>query len=127
VSITDYAIGNGLVVTTSFGAGGYFSYPDRMLPAKKESIVGTDFNDDRVGICHIIPTYLVRKKGRKVYETNDFRYVVDADSEIQVRLLRDAQACLYGTTLHSRGVPVRLGETVKVVPSRRVAKVIEFI
>lgn len=124
--ITDYAIGNGLVVSTSFGAGGYFSYPDRLLPAKKGRIILADFNDDQIGICHIIPTHLVRKKGARAHETHNFRYTVSADSEIQIRLLRDARACLYGTTLHSRGIPVRLGDTVKVIPSGRVAKIVEL-
>jgi NAD kinase len=27
---TDYAIGNGVIISTSFGSGGYYSYPDRI-------------------------------------------------------------------------------------------------
>jgi hypothetical protein len=26
---TEYAIGNGLIISTAFGSGGYYSYPDR--------------------------------------------------------------------------------------------------
>ena len=123
---TDYAIGNGVVISTSFGAGGYFSYPDRFLPASNKRVSLADFDDDRIGICHIIPMYLVRKGRYKARETHNFRHTVPANSQIQVKLLRDARARLYGTTLQAKGVPVRLGDIVKVTSSKMFAKIIKL-
>ncbi len=114
---TDYAIGNGVIVSTSFGAGGYFSYPERLRPRGH-----TSFGDNRIGICHIIPTYLVRK-GKGIAKA---RYTVPIHSIVQIKLLRDANARLYGTTAHSEGVPVRLGDTITVTPSKRAARIIKL-
>jgi len=114
---TDYAIGNGVIVSTSFGAGGYFSYPERLgLRGSK------GFDDSRIGICHIIPTYLVRK-GKGAAEV---RHTVPANSTIRIGLLRDANARLYGTTAHSNGVPVKVGDTIALSTSKRTARIIKL-
>jgi NAD+ kinase len=114
---TDYAIGNGVIVSTSFGAGGYFSYPERLGPKGPKR-----FGDNRIGICHIIPTYLVRKgKGAA-----KFRYTVPINSTIRINLLRDADARLYGITAHSEGVSVRVGDTITLSTSRRSARIIKL-
>jgi NAD+ kinase len=123
---SDYAIGNGVIISTSFGAGGYFSYPDRLFGAKMRRTPLADFADDRIGICHIIPTYLVRKRKGVAHISHKIRYTVPFSSKIQIRLLRDAKGRLYGTTLHSKGLPVRLGDTVTVISSKQTAKVIKL-
>jgi hypothetical protein len=123
---SDYAIGNGVIISTSFGAGGYFSYPDRLLADKKLRMPLADFADDRIGICHIIPTYLVRKRKDRAYESRKIRYTVPACSNIQIKLLRHAKARLYGTTLQSKGLPVRLGDSVTVTSSKLTAKIIKL-
>lgn len=122
---SDYAIGNGVIISTSFGAGGYFSYPSR-LPSGKRGMGPAGFADDRIGICHIIPTYLVRKRKGIASQSSRIRYTVPLCSTVQIRLLRDASARLYGTTAHSKGVPVRLGDTITVTPARSTAKIIKL-
>lgn len=123
---SDYAIGNGVIISTSFGAGGYFSYPARLQPGEPGRMGPASFDDDRLGICHIIPTYLVRKRRDISNQSDRIRYTVPLCSTIQIRLLRDANACLYGTTSHSKGVPVRLGDTITVTPAKRTAKIIKL-
>jgi NAD+ kinase len=123
---SDYAIGNGVIISTSFGAGGYFSYPDRLLADKTQRMPLIDFADDRIGICHIIPTYLVRKRNGMAHKSDKIRYTVPSCSKIQIRILRDAKARLYGTTLHSKGMPVKLGDTVRVTSSKLTAKIIKL-
>jgi NAD+ kinase len=122
---SDYAIGNGVIITTSFGAGGYFSYPGRLRSGKR-GMGPAGFADDRIGICHIIPTYLVRKRKGIASQSNRIRYTVPLCSTVQIRLLRDANARLYGTTAHSKGVPVRLGDTITVTPARSAARIIKL-
>jgi NAD+ kinase len=120
---SDYAIGNGVIISTSFGAGGYFSYPDRLPSGRTGHAV---FADDRIGICHIIPTYLIRKRKGISSLSDKIRYTVPLHSTIQIRLLRDANARLYGTTIHSKGVPVRMGDTITVTTAKRTAKIIKL-
>jgi NAD+ kinase len=120
---SDCAIGNGVIVSSSFGAGGYFSYPDRLMRDKMSS---SDFADKRIGICHIIPTYLARKRSTMVRESRKIRYTVPADSRIEIRLLRDARGRLYGTTLRSEGLAIRLGDTVTVTSSKQTAKIVKL-
>jgi NAD+ kinase len=124
---SDYVIGNGVIISTSFGAGGYFSYPDKLLSVDKKQIVSLGFGDDRVGICHIAPTFLVRKRKGRFNDSDKIQYTVPLDSTIQIKLLRDAEARLYGTTTHSRGVPVRLGDIITITQSKRTAKIIKLI
>ena len=62
----EYAIGNGVIISTSFGARGYYSYLDRITVGKRNNNNKSNnsiqtFPDNRLGICHILPTFLVRK------------------------------------------------------------------
>lgn len=126
VPFRDYAIGNGVIISTSFGAGGYFSYPDRLRSVAREKIDPRGFGDDRIGICHIIPAYLERKRKGIFSRSDMIRYSIPRSSSIQIRLLRDANARLYGTTVHSQGIRVRLGDTIMVTPAKRTAKIINL-
>jgi NAD+ kinase len=123
---SDYAIGNGVVISSSFGAGGYFSYPNRMMTSGQARIGPASFGDDRIGICHIIPTYLVRKRKGISSQSEKVRYTVPFRSSVKLKLLRDANARLYGTTVHSKGIPVRLGDTITVTSAKRTAKIIKL-
>jgi len=123
---SDYAIGNGVIISTSFGAGGYFSYPDRVPSAERARIGPAGFGDDRIGICHIVPTYLVRKRKGISSQSEKIRYTVPLRSSVKLKLLRDANARLYGTTIHSKGIPVRLGDTITVTSANRTAKIIKL-
>ncbi len=124
----EYAIGNGVIVSTSFGSGGYFSYPN-WLKAKEwhqKSSTIERFSDNKMGICHIIPTYLVRERNHKFSLTNNIQYTVPVDCQIQIRLVRDANVRLYGTTEHSKGKQVFLNEKITISASNQTAKIIKL-
>ncbi|NWG09417.1 MAG: NAD(+)/NADH kinase [Nitrososphaerales archaeon] len=60
-SFIDFAIGNGVVVTTSAGSTGYFSSLDRIKDGSLLNIDSyTRIKEDQVGIYHILPTYTIR-------------------------------------------------------------------
>ena len=50
---TDFVIGNGVIISTSFGSSGYYSYLDRIGKPKKKPM--ELFDDNKLGICHILP------------------------------------------------------------------------
>ncbi|MFL6503249.1 MAG: hypothetical protein ACJ70W_06895 [Nitrososphaera sp.] len=127
-SFNEYAIGNGVIVSTSYGSGGYFSYPD-ILKSKEwhqNRAVGR-FSDYRMGICHIIPTYLAREKNNnKRSLTNKIQYTVPIDCQIQIRLVRDAAVRLYGTTGDSKGKKIHLDDIISISSSKHIAKIIKL-
>jgi NAD+ kinase len=118
---TDYAIGNGVIVSTSFGSAGYYSYPDRMKNNKNVN----RFADDKIGICHIIPSFLLRGRGERK-ERASIRYSVPSKSIIKIRLMREADARLYGTTKGSKGVVINVDDEVTVTQSNKTAKIIRL-
>jgi NAD+ kinase len=118
---TDYAIGNGVIVSTSFGSAGYYSYPDRMKNNKNVS----RFADDEIGICHIIPSFLLRERGERK-ERASIRYSVPSKSIIKIRLTREADARLYGTTKGSKGVAITVDDEVRVTQSNKTTKMIRL-
>ena len=127
-SFKEYSIGNGVIVSTSYGSGGYFSYPNRL----KEKELGLNsnfmrFSDNSLGICHIIPTYLIREKrngNRRL--TSKIRYTVPIDCQIQIKLVRDSNVRLYGTTDDSKGKQVTLNDNIKISVSKRIARIIKL-
>jgi hypothetical protein len=123
----DYSIGNGVIVSTSFGSGGYFSYPNWIKENQWDQNSSIErFSDNRIGICHIIPTYLVREKNGVLSLTNKIQYTVPIDSQIQIRLVRNANARVYGTSLSSKGNKVVLGDKITICASSHVAKIIKL-
>jgi len=127
-SFNEYAIGNGVIVSTSFGSGGYFSYPNR-LKAKEWDQNSTimRFSDNMMGICHIIPMYLVREKGNGGrHLTNKIQYTVPIDCQIQIKLVRDANVRLYGITEDSRGKQALLDDKITISASKHIAKIIKL-
>lgn len=122
---SDYAIGNGVVISTSFGAGGYYSYPNRLRTGSRAAIGSKSFGDDKIGICHIIPVYLPRKSKDTFSHSDKIMYTIPYSSGIQIKLLRDANARLYGTTVLSKGVPVTLDDTISVTTANRTAQIIK--
>ena len=139
---TEYAIGNGIIISTSFGARGYYSYLDRITAGKgKKNRNGNSndiqtFPDHRLGICHIIPTFLVRKlslgnrkenqKKRNLAPSNYIRYTIPFQSIIKISLTRNADVRLYGTTEHSKGLAITSNDEIMISPSRRTAKIIRL-
>lgn len=138
----EYAIGNGVIISTSFGARGYYSYLDRITVGKRNNNNKSNnnsiqtFPDNRLGICHIIPTFLIRKlslgkrkenkKKRTLVPSSYIRYTIPYQSIIKIGLTRNADVRLYGTTEHSRGLSITSNDEIMISPSRRTAKIIRL-
>jgi NAD+ kinase len=138
-SFTDYAIGNGVIISTSFGSGGYYSYPDRIKSCNKinnnNNTIINKFKDNRIGICHILPTFLIRQQTEKERNSNKryhqqimngVQYTIPFQSTIKIHLLRDANVRVYGTTVGSNGEAVGVNDEIIVEPSNRTAKIIQL-
>jgi NAD+ kinase len=123
---TDFVIGNGAIISTSFGSSGYYSYLDRIRrPKKKFSVL---FDDNKFGICHILPTFAVRRLSDKdnYEESIPIRYTVPFDSVIEMKIIRESNSRLYGTTIHSKGIKVAWDKPVIVTSSTKTAKIIQL-
>jgi NAD+ kinase len=137
----EYAIGNGVIISTSVGARGYYSYLDRITAGKRNNNNKSNnsiqtFPDNRLGICHILPTFLVRKlslgkrkenkKKRTLVPISYIRYTIPYQSIMKISLTRNADVRLYGTTEHSRGLAITSNDEIMISPSRRTAKIIRL-
>jgi NAD+ kinase len=140
----EYAIGNGVIISSSFGARGYYSYLDRITVGKRNNNNKNNknnnsiqtFPDNRLGICHILLTFLVRKLGlgkrkenkkkRTLVLSSYIRYAIPYQSIIKISLTRNADVRLYGTTEHSRGLAITSNDEIMISPSRRTAKIIRL-
>jgi len=114
-SISESAIGDGVVVCTHAGSTGYFSYPDKTrtgdwLESERYTMIG----DDEIGICHLVPTFTSRE-GSSV---QPLRYTIPWQSRVTVKLLREADARVYGVKAERSGVKVGEGDVITVRPSR---------
>ena len=114
------AIGDGLVVTTSAGSTGYYSYPDREDGREMRVDSYSRVGKDEIGICHITPTYTERL----VTGGHPFRYAVPWESKVEFWIARPADARLYGATGDRKGVRVGVRDKITVLPSRNATKVI---
>lgn len=127
---TDYAIGNGVIISTSFGSAGYYNYLDRIKLNKLEgNKYMKGFEDNRIGISHIIPSFLIHEsyeKNHRMYKIGNIQYTVPIESIIKVSLVRKADARLYGTTYHSKGVAVDVDSLITICQSNRTAKIIKL-
>ncbi len=122
LSISDAAIGDGVVITTQAGATGYYSYVDRIKGEAMDPAAYADLSADQVGICHITPTYTEREGS----SGHPLRFRVPWGSRIDLSLTRDADARLYGTTDAREGLRVSLKDQVSIVPGRKVTRIIAF-
>jgi hypothetical protein len=127
LSFRKYAIGNGVIISTSFGSGGYFPYPDSVKSKKWYQNSPTEqFSDDKIGICHILPTYIVREKNNQRHLTDKIQYTVPNDCQIQIKLVREANVRIYGTTEDSKGQQVLLDDTISISTSEHIAKIVRL-
>lgn len=138
--LTDYVIGNGVIISTSLGSGGYYSYIDRVIKGINISTKQKRqlFDDNAIGICHILPVFASRTIKRDQINdnsnNNDFqeslscpiRYTVPFRSNIRITLLREADVHLYGTTEGSEGIPIKVDRPITITPSNRIARIIEL-
>lgn len=136
-TFTEYAIGNGVIISTSFGSGGYYSYPQRIKLGRyndNDTAIQKRVSDNKIGICHIIPTFLLRlgnEGGRKKNNNNrrvsdQIQYTVPIESTIKINLIRDADVRLYGTTDDSKGTAVGIDSEISIRRSNRFAKIIQL-
>ncbi len=121
-NIEEVAIGDGVVVSTSAGSTGYYSYPDRIRGDYLEPGGFASIEKDEVGICHVAPTYTERM-GTDVHP---LRYTVPWGSRISLSLFRKADARIYGTTDERAGIKFGLGDEVMVRPGRKTTRVISL-
>jgi hypothetical protein len=118
--IDESAIGDGVVVSTSAGATGYYSYPDKIRGDLFEVTGHAVITEDEIGICHIVPTFTERR-GTGGYP---LRYTVPWGSRIELSITRPADARLYGVHPGRGGVRVKQGERVAILASQDSTKVI---
>jgi NAD+ kinase len=121
-AIEESAIGDGVVVSTSAGSTGYYSYPDRIRGDYIDPGGFASIEKDEIGICHITPTYTERAGT----DLHPLRYTVPWGSKISLSLFRKADARIYGTTDNRAGVRVSLGDEVEVRPGKKKTKVISL-
>lgn len=119
-TIEEAAIGDGVVVTTSAGSTGYYSYPDKVDGNEMRVDAYSTVGKDEIGICHITPTYTERSGTGG----HPFRYTVPWDSRIELWIARPADARIYGATAGRKGVRIGVRDRIAVVPSRSTTKVI---
>ena len=120
VEIDEAAIGDGVVVTTSAGSTGYYSYPDRIKGEWMDPAGFSRVDTKSVGICHINPTYTDRERS----DLHPLRYTVPWGCRIELSLFRTADSRLYGTTDKRSGVRMSLDDKVTVVPGKKKTKII---
>jgi hypothetical protein len=123
VEFTDSAVSNGIVITTSAGSTGYYSYLDKLghsdrLEPEKYTVIGKG----EVGVCHIAPTYTSREETGR----HPLRYTVPWGSTFKITLMRDADAHLFGVTKSRKGLRITTKETVEVGPSKNTTNVIRL-
>ena len=130
---TDYAIGNGVIISTSFGSNGYYNYPERIRRRKwwGDTRNTARFSDNKIGICHIIPVFLIRKDIDKAeifqsHKIDSIQYTVPSKCVIKISLTRTADARLYGTSYRSRGVAINPNNQIIIFQSIKAARIIHL-
>jgi len=121
-AIEEAAIGDGVVISTSAGSTGYYSYPDRIRGDYVDPGGFASIEKDEVGICHIAPTYTERTGA----DLHPLRYTVPWGSKISLSLFREADARIYGTTDDRAGVRISLGDVVVVRPGKKKTRIISL-
>ncbi len=118
--IEEAAIGDGVVITTSAGSTGYYSYPDRIKNYSMHVEAYSKIGDDKVGVCHINPTYTERSGS----DEHPLRYTVPWGSKIELWISREADARLYGVDLGRSGLRVAMKDRISIIQGRNATKVI---
>ncbi len=120
VVVDEWAIGDGLVVSTAAGSSGYYSYPDRIKDEVLDPTASAKIGKDEMGICHIVPTFTQREHD----DGHPLRYKVPWGCRVEVSLTRPADARLYGTTRGRGGVRVGSKDVIVIGPANDATKVI---
>jgi hypothetical protein len=122
LSIDESAIGDGVVVTTSAGSTGYYSYPDKIRGDSVELAAHAGIEDDEVGVCHIVPTFTVRHGTRE----HPLRYIVPWGSRIELRITRPADARLYGAGDSRGGIGVKVDDRILILASEEATRLVSL-
>ncbi|MDA4121327.1 MAG: hypothetical protein OK404_02845 [Thaumarchaeota archaeon] len=120
VALDEAAIGDGVIFTASAGSTGYYSYPDRIKGDSMNPSGYTRIGRDKVGICHVNPTYTERSGAVE----HPLRYTVPWGCTIEASLFRPADARLYGTTDSRGGVEISMDDKITVRAGKKVTRVI---
>ncbi len=120
--IEESVIGDGVVVTTSAGSRGYYSYPDRMKGSMLDMDAFSKLEEDNIGICHIAPTFAERSGSQERL----LRYAVPWGSKIEMWLTRPANARLYGVESGRGGVKVTTRDRITVVTGKNTTKIVQL-
>ena len=122
VVVDEWAIGDGLVVSTAAGSTGYYSYPDRIKDDALDPMASARIGEDEMGVCHIVPTFTQRERE----DVHPLRYKVPWGCTVEVSLTRPADARLYGTTRGRGGVRVGSRDIIAIGPANDATKVISL-
>jgi NAD kinase len=120
ISIREAAVGDGIVVSTSAGSSGYYSYPDRIRGETVNPVAHTIIGKNMIGVCHLVPTYTEREGSKE----RPLRYTLPWGTVVELSIFRHADARVYGTSDSHEGVRVDVGDRVTVRPSDSVTRVI---
>jgi hypothetical protein len=120
---TESAISNGVIVCTSAGSTGYYSYVDKLkdgrnLRAERYTQIGVN----EIGICHIAPV-LTR---RDATTETPLRYTMPWGTSLRLTLTRDADARLFGLTKSRKGIRIRVGDYIDLSPSEDKTRVVKL-
>jgi hypothetical protein len=121
-TIDESAIGDGIVVTTSAGASGYYSYPDKIQGGMIRSMEHTSIGLDEIGLCHIVPTFATRRDTSE----SPLRYNVPWGSAIELAITRPADARLYGVGSDREGIKVKMRDKITIRSSDSTTKVVSL-
>ncbi len=122
VMIDESAIGDGVVVTTSAGSTGYYSYPDKIKGDWVELAGHAGIGDGEIGICHVVPTFTERYGTRE----HPLRYTVPWGSRIELFITRPADARLYGVGDGRGGVAIHVKDRIAILPGEDATKVVSL-
>ncbi len=123
LAFTDSAIANGVIICTSAGSTGYYSYVDRLrMVDRLEPDSYTLIGRDEVGVCHIAPVLTARNDSAEA----PLRYTVPWGASFRLRLTRDADARLFGVIKSRNGIRVRVGDSIDIRPSADTTRVIKL-
>ncbi|MEM3227699.1 MAG: hypothetical protein QXR58_01275 [Candidatus Micrarchaeaceae archaeon] len=125
IEIREFAISDGVVISTHAGATGYFSYPNKIVfrdlfDSKNFGRIGRN----EIGVCHILPTYIHRDGAGAGMQP--LRYRIPIGTTVDIMLKREADARLYGIGDKREGIQIGLGCIVSVRADGSYARLIKL-
>jgi NAD+ kinase len=120
---TDAAIANGVIICTSAGSTGYYSYIDKLKDGRVlHPRSHTRIEKEQVGVCHIAPILTERSGSKEA----PLRYTVPLGTSFRLTLTRDADARLFGMTKSRKGIRIRVGDLVEVKRASETTRIVRL-